>query len=503
MPFENVTREGRLFWLTEAAAVLLTDDLNALGAGAITRTERQQAFERLQVPPAAVLTDATVIRIGQLVGASQVVVGSLQMENDTIVVRARSIALDTGRVPVDVSERGPLPELFATFERIARRMAPASTTSAADVEKQHPPVTVFEAYIKGLLAETPATAISYLRAALAGQPSFDRARLALWDVYADQGEHSLALASVASVPDDSPWAARARFLAGLSQLNLKKYDDAFATFKALADAQPSPSALNNLGVVQLRRGATSQAGQAEEFFTRAADADPDEEDFLFNLGYAYWLDRDPQAAIYWLREAVRRNPADADAHFVLAAALAAGSNAAEATRERELARRLSAAYEPGQRSGGDAVPRGLERVKHDVELPHARQIGARLASSEQRSNEELARFYLDRGQRLFQQENDRDAIIELNHALYLSPYLPEAHLLLGRTLLRTGRVQEAIAAFKIVLWNGETAEAHAALGEAYRQAKDSNAARAEGERALALDPASADAKQLLARIDGR
>ena len=503
MPFENVAREGRLFWLTEAAAVLLTDDLNALGAGAITRTERQQAFERLQVPPAAVLTDATVIRIGQLVGASQVVVGSLQMENDTIVVRARSIALDTGRVPVDVSERGPLPELFATFERIARRMAPASMTSAADVEKQHPPVTVFEAYIKGLLAETPATAISYLRAALAGQPSFDRARLALWDVYADQGDHAQALAAVVSVPDDSPWAARARFLAGLSQLNLKKYDDAFATFKALANAQPSPSALNNLGVVQLRRGATSQAGQAEEFFTKAADADPDEEDFLFNLGYAYWLDRDPQAAIYWLREAVRRNPADADAHFVLAAALATGSNAAEATRERELARRLSAAYEPGKRPGGDAVPKGLERVKHDVELPHARQIGARLASSEQRSNEELARFYLDRGQRLFQQEDDRQAIVELNHALYLSPYLPEAHLLLGRALLRTGRVQEAIAAFKIVLWNGETAEAHAALGEAYRQAKDANSARAEGERALALDPASADAKQLLARIDGR
>src|SRR5579863_8347696 len=98
MPFENVTREGRFFWLTEAAAVLLTDDLNALGAGAITRTERQQAFERLQVPPASVLTDATMIRIGQLVGASQVVVGSLQMENDAVVLRARSIDLDTGRV---------------------------------------------------------------------------------------------------------------------------------------------------------------------------------------------------------------------------------------------------------------------------------------------------------------------------------------------------------------------------------------------------------------------
>src|SRR4029079_9427309 len=144
------------------------------------------------------------------------------------------------RVRVDVTERGPLPELFATFERVARKVAPASATSSTDIEKLHPPVSVFEAFIKGLLAETPATAVSYLRAALAGQPDFDRARLALWDVYADQNDHALALAAVTSVAEESPWYRRARFLAGLSQLNLKKYDDAFATFKALSDPDPSP-----------------------------------------------------------------------------------------------------------------------------------------------------------------------------------------------------------------------------------------------------------------------
>jgi len=129
VPFDNLKREGRIFWLGEASAVLLTDDLNAVGTDAITRQERLQAFERLQVPPVAALTDATVIRIGQLVGAARVVVGSLQMENDVLVVRARSIALDTGRVQIDVTERGPLPDLFAIFGRIARRIAPSSVSS--------------------------------------------------------------------------------------------------------------------------------------------------------------------------------------------------------------------------------------------------------------------------------------------------------------------------------------------------------------------------------------
>jgi tetratricopeptide (TPR) repeat protein len=495
MPFENVKREAPIFWLGEASAVLLADELNVLGANPITRTERRQAFERLQVPPAAALTDATIIRIGQIVGAAQVIVGSLERDGDDLVVHVRSIALEPGRVRNDLTERGPVSDLFAIFERIARRIVPAASAAPATVNDDHPPVAAFEDFIKGLLAETPATAINYLNAALKLQPSYDRARLALWDVYTEQGDHDKALESVQAVPARSSLAARATFLTGLSQLSLMKYDQAFATFKALADRQSPPNVLNNIGVVQLRRSTTPQTGFATYYFNRAADGDPDDPDYIFNLGYAYWQERDTQAAIYWLREAVRRNPADGDAHFVLGAALAASGNTAESTREKELAKRLSSTYADWEKRPG--VPRGLERVKSEVELPHARRIATRISSNEQRDQQELAQFYLDRGRRLFQQENDRDAATELEHALYLSPYLAEAHLLLGRIHSRNGRVNQAVDAFKISLWSAETAEAHVALGDAYRQAKDAAAARAEAERALALDPTSAEAKRLL------
>jgi len=126
-----------------------------------------------------------------------------------------------------------------------------------------------------------------------------------------------------------------------------------------------------------------------------------------------------------------------------------------------------------------------------------------LTSTEQRDQQELARFYLDRGRRLFEKENDRDALVELNRALYLSPYQPDAHLLVGRIHLRSGRVHEAIAAFKISLWSTETAAAHIWLGEAYLQARDPAAARAEAERALTLAPDSADARALLDKTIGK
>lgn len=503
MPFENASRDGRIVWLGEAAAVLLADDLNAMGTPAITRDERREAFERLQVPPAAALTDATVIRIGQLLRASQVVRGTLAMDGDTVVVRARVVVLDTARVSVDATERGALPELFATFERVARRIAPASSRSSADVERTHPPVAAFENYIKGLLAETPATAVNYLDMALKADPTFDRARIALWEIFDAQGEHAKALTAVNVVPASSTLARRARFRLALSQLNLKRYDDAYATFKALVDARSTPALLNNLGVVQLRRGGTPSSGTPTYFLTKASEADATDPTYFFNLGYAYWLERDTQAAIYWLREALRRDPTDGDAHYVLGVALAAAGSTNESAREKELARRLSSAYEDwDKRPASDPVPRGLERVKTDVELPHDRQIEQTLANNTA-DQRELARFYLDRARRLAAQQSDRDAMNELNRVLFLSPYDAQAHLLLGKLHLRAGHAREAIDALNISIWSVDSAEGHALLAQAYLDARENDQARREAERALVLEPGNAAARTILDTLRAR
>jgi tetratricopeptide (TPR) repeat protein len=503
MPFDSLKRDTSIFWMGEATAVALTDDLNALGESAITRDERREAFERLQVPPTATLTDATAIRIGQIVGASDVITGSLQLEGDTLVVHARGLALETGRISHDVIERGPVADLFATFDRVARRFAPASRP-ADSATPLHPSLPAFESYVKGLLAETPNTAVSYLQAALTALPTFDRARLALWDVFAEQGDHARALAAVTAVPSDSMWSRRAKYLAGLSLLTLNRNDEAFNAFKALADAQPTAATLNNVGVAQIRRGPVSSVNPPTYYFTRAAELDGNDPDYCFNLGYAYWLIRDLPATIHWLRETVRRNPADGEAHFILGTALGAGGSSVEAVRERDLARRLSSVYEQWEkRPGADAVPKGLERVKGGVEVPHARQLETAIASNEQRDQRELARFYLDRGRRLFEQENDSDAIAQLSRAIFLAPYEAEAHLLVGRIHLRNNRIRAAIDAFKISLWSAETPAAHAALAQAYLQNKETDAARIEAARALALDPGSTEASDLLGRIGSR
>ena len=86
------------------------------------------------------------------------------------------------------------------------------------------------------------------------RPALDGARLAMWEVFNEQGDHAKALNAVLPVRAESTWFHRAKFLAGLSYLALNRNDEAFAAFKLLTDAQPAASAFNNLGVVQIRRG---------------------------------------------------------------------------------------------------------------------------------------------------------------------------------------------------------------------------------------------------------
>ena len=480
--------------MREGAAILLTDVLAAAGAPVIEREERLQAFDRLQLPAHATLSRASTIRVGEALAASAVVSGTMLMDGDQLTVRARVVRLDSGRLLPEVVATGPLTDLFNVFGRLAQQIRNTPAPPALTNDRFAPSPQVFELYVKGLVAETPSTARGFLEQALKAAPRFDRVRLALWDLHSEADEHQRALDLVSAITKESTLFREGRFRRALSLMDLKRHDDALNTLRAMQSESPSAPVANAIGVAELRRTATHEPGRATYYFSQASELDPTDGDLFFNLGYAYWLDKDARAAIYWLREAVRRDPGDGDAHFILGVALQQAGATTEATRERELAERLSSKYKGWQAKAGtgDPVPRGLERL-HEELMPARARVDNVISNAGQRDQEKLAAFHLDAGRRAFEREADREAADELRRALYLSPYLAEAHLLLGRVYLRGGRAADAVEALKIALWSEATVPAHLALAEAFLQIQDQAAARAEVERALALDPTSAEA----------
>jgi len=501
VPFENLSRDAQSSWLSEASAVILTDDLIALGAPTITREDRVRAFERLRIPVSATLSHATVIRLGQLVAAGAAVVGSVEVKGQDVMVRARSIRIEAGRMSPEIAESGPLADLFAVYGRVARKLVPDSKVSTEEMEQRHFPIAAFEQYVKGLIVHAPASKVSFLSQALRIDPAFHRVRIELWNAYTDLSQHQQALAAVRDVPADHRLARQARFLGAISLLNLMQYDAAAAALSELNATHADPAILNNLGIVQLRR-AQGTTANAPGYFRQATEADNTDADLFFNLGYAYWLQKDLTNAISGLREAVRRNPADDAAHYVLGVALQSSGSLTEAAREKELAKRLSSDYAEWDAKQGarNDVPRGLERLKTDIDVPASLRVENVIVAAEQRDQRDLAKFHLDAGRRAFQAERDGEAISALKRAIYLAPYESAAHVLLGRVYLRGGRMSEAVDEFKIAIWSDDTVANHLALADAYIQAKDVDAARAELQWLLKSDPQNVDAKRMLDRL---
>ena len=154
VPFEVADRDPRAVWLGEAAAVLLGDALRAMQLPALTRAERVRAFEEANLPTDGRLSLASLVRVGHLVLASDLIVGTVRLSGEELVIDARRIRLDTGRLVEQTTDRAPLPELFALHERVARRLmgrqptaggTPAPTAAPAGGL----PLGAFENYIKG------------------------------------------------------------------------------------------------------------------------------------------------------------------------------------------------------------------------------------------------------------------------------------------------------------------------------------------------------------------
>jgi predicted Zn-dependent protease len=491
------------YWLGEAATLLVIDELAALGVPVLTRDERLQVFDELRVPAGVTLTRATRLKVAHLVRADELVEGTVAVEGAEVVVRARALLVRAGRYRTDVSERGPVTDLVSVARRVARHLARdtgAPIPESVVRRDEAVPLEAFELYVKGIVAGPGDARIRFLRAAIEKHPGYDRARLALWRAQSEAGDHQFALQAVRGVPPASPWARPAQFVMARSLIELRQEDEAFAVLAGLAEAKADPGVLNNQGVVQLRRGGSTEAGTPAYFFHRAAELDPDDPDLFFNLGYAYALARDAAAAVYWLREAVRRDPSDADAHYVLAAALQAYGAGAEGTREHELARRLSARYEEETRPGQPLL-RGLERVKDEPEPVHVVRFDRSLEQIEEPQRRELARLQIDEGRRYYDLQQDTEALGAVRRALFLVPYDADALLLLARIQLRSGHVRDAVESARVALWAADTAAGHVVLGQALVEARDVAGGRAELDRALALDPASAEAQALLARIN--
>ena len=122
-------------------------------------------------------------------------------------------------------------------------------------------------------------------------------------------------------------------------------------------------------------------GSPASFFDRAVKAAPEDTDYLFNLGYAYALGHEAPAALFWLREAVRFDATNGDAHLVMSAVLESTGKTVEAQRELELAKLLGTRRDVPIATPRESVPLRLERLRTDLDASISRRFASTVGMS--------------------------------------------------------------------------------------------------------------------------
>jgi tetratricopeptide (TPR) repeat protein/peroxiredoxin len=145
---------------------------------------------------------------------------------------------------------------------------------------------------------------------------------------------------------DDPASAEAYYGVGSAYLNLRKTDEARASFERALELTPSypdtlPNAWNNLGLLATREGKTEEA---IGYFQRALKLNPDHLIALENLGNAYRQQKNWEQARKVLEHAVAVSPGDPESNYSLGMVFAQINDPARAYEYLQRALKVRPAY---------------------------------------------------------------------------------------------------------------------------------------------------------------
>jgi len=516
MPFENLSGRAEYNWVGESFAAALADLFDKPGLVAIRPDERNVAYKQEGLPPTAILTRATMIKIAERAGANLVVMGTYRIAGEgresTITITARVVDIREGRlVGKEYNRGGPLVDLQKLQGDLAyeilyqHNQALPFSRDQITTDATIAPVGAFENFIKGTLTRERDPRIGFLERAIKefydkNKTQYVAAIFELGRIRFESGEYKEALEQLALVEEKNQRYDEAQFYIGVAQDAVGQTDRALATLKKLAGRLPLFEVYNNIGVLLIKQ---KEYKAAIDHLKPAMDAAPRDTDTLFNLGYAYFLAKDNANAAATLRIELKQRASDGEAHYILSKALAAQGDLASANAASDQAKKLLPSYAQWETKGVPLVARVKTSFSKINYYRYKREQDERLNAQTQISSQPpQVDQLLEASRAAFIAGRDAEALGTLGKLLQMSPQNYEAHLLMGRLYERQGDFERASNALKAaVFWNPKLVPAHVLLGRIAVLKNDCAAAQVSANKALQIDPNDQDGQALKRLIE--
>jgi tetratricopeptide (TPR) repeat protein len=516
-PFENVGASPRLDWLGEGLEELTIQRLSGAGEQVYSHAGRIVELERYGLPRLSKLSRATMLHFAEDLDADFVVFGRFTANGSSLTIESQILRVSPARLLPRLRESGPLDSLMDLHARLVWRMLSASDRSyaltLAEFTKRQRPLRLdaFEHYIRGLLASDDDARLRELREAARLEPEWPEPDFALGEAYFVRRDCDSALPWYARVPKTHDRSSEAVFATGVCRLLLGQPDHAEEVFTSLQGALKNnmvsgadlPEILNDLAIARARQGKTAAA---QTDLRSAAELDPDEDDYPFNLGLLALQSNDASAAAVYFREAAEREPDNPEDRALLILSLEKAGKKTEADQEREAANEtfgpngLPAIHLDAK---NETVAR-LSRIKTELdvtalraEIESAEPAASAAASA---ASNDTPVTHIRRGRQELSAGHTDAAEKEFRAVLAADPSNAAAHRGLAEIDRRQGKMDEAVKELQASLEARDSAVVRTMLAKIYLEQKKPDLARAEVEKALKLAPNYTEAKQLLEHL---
>ena len=513
-PFENAGASSRLDWLSEGLEELTIQRLSAAGQQVYTHAGRTEELDRSGLPSTAKLSRASMLRIAQNMDADYIVFGRYLSDGQSLTIESQILRISPIRLLPAIQETGSLNSLMELHLKMLWRMLAANDhaypRSLEEFSKAQRPLRLdaFEHYIRGLLANDDDARLRELREAARLEPQWPDPDFAIGDAYYSRRDCDSALPWFAKVSKTHDRYVEAVFATGVCRLLMNQPDQAEAVLASLQNDLRSdlvsgadlPEVLNDLALSRARQGKTA-AAMAD--LRRAAELDPDEDDYPFNLGLLALGSKDFAAAVEYFRDAARREPDSAENRALMILALEQAGKKAEADEERETAT---------ETFGPDGLPvvrldakkdaiTHLERVHPDLDTTALRleiaSAGDSASAPAASAAEDTPRAHIRRGRQELSAGRVDKAEIEFRAALAADAGSASGHDGLAEVFRRRGQLEDCTKELQASLQIRDSAVVRTTLARVYLEQEKLDLARTELERALKLAPKYSDAKALL------
>jgi len=361
LPFANRTAvtnptQASLDWIGESIAETVRDAIGSRGVVTLSRVEIEDAYHQLNLRALSLLTEASMLKIGEAVDAEQVVYGSFEFTPDPAA--AHGIADGSLKITAHIFDRrrfkqssefiesGNLEDLPTLEAHLAWRalvlLAPRLAPAEADFRTLRPAVRLDaeENYVRGLLARSPEQQERFFLQAARLDARFEHPVYQVGRLQYERKEYRQAADWLLKITPDDAHYREATFLLGLALFQAGDFAGSQKAFQTVADVVPLSEVFNDLGAAQSRRNLP----QAIESFRKALDGDPNDPVYHFNLGYALWKKGDYAGAADRFRAVLDRQPDDEMATLMLGLSLKKQNTRAGDARLETL-ERLKSNYE--------------------------------------------------------------------------------------------------------------------------------------------------------------